>query len=52
MDRSSLVDYEDGIYLWDTKAKKSGETPRERESGVLGRTFSADSQFLSASTWN
>jgi len=47
----ALVDYEDGIYLWDTKAKKREKLPESESQMFSAPTFSADSQLLSASTW-
>ena len=46
----ALIDYEDGIYLSDTKAKKGEKLPGSKGKDFSAATFSADSQFLSASS--
>jgi WD40 repeat protein len=46
----ALVDYEDGIYLSDTKAKKPEKLEGSKDKGFSEATFSADSPLLSASS--
>jgi WD40 repeat protein len=46
----ALIDYADGIYLSNTKAKKGKKLPQSEGKDFSAATFSADSQFLSASS--
>jgi WD40 repeat protein len=46
----ALIDDKDGIYLSDTKAKKGEKLPGSKDKDFSAATFSADSQFLSASS--
>jgi WD40 repeat protein len=47
----AISKYDGGIYLSDTKTSKSGELPQSQGKRFSKATFSADSNFLSASSW-